>query len=181
MSDSLHTIEILRAGTWKGASDIVVIRHDERVPNESRLQTVSGQQFKADLGAAKRAHAGDAFRLNDGQIVEVVAAAQDLLAINGELPRLAWHIGRCHAACQVEASRLLIAPDAALESLMRNLGATIQLVYEPFTPERETEAIALPEISQGGAAAGKRHVHFHVSRLHDADEDELPDVPAANA
>jgi urease accessory protein len=176
MTEPLHATEILRAGTWKGAGDLVVLRHDERMPKRNWFETVSGQRFDADLKARELA-VGDAFRLNDGQLVEVVAAEQDLLAITGDLPRLLWHIGRCHARCQIEADRVLVVPDATIESLMRSLGAAVEPVREPFVPECEAEGVALPEMPGAG---GKRHVHLHVSHVPDA-EDELPDVPASNA
>lgn len=176
MTDRLHATEILTAGTWEGAGDLVVLRHDERKPMGRRFSTVAGQQFDADQ-TTRGLEVGDAFRLNDGQLVEVVAAEQDLLAITGDLPRLLWHIGRSHARCQIEADRVLVVSDPTIESLMRSLGATVEPVREPFVPECEAEGAALPDLPGAG---GKRHVHLHVSHVPDA-EDELPDVPASNA
>jgi len=65
----------------------------------------------------------------------VRAAPEDLLQVTGDLPRLCWHLGNRHTPCQIETERLLIRHDHVLADMLERLGATVDKVNEPFTPE----------------------------------------------
>ena len=78
---------------------------------------------------------GDAFALSDGRSIVVRAAAEPVLVITGDLPRLAWHIGNRHTPCRIEPDRLIIRQDHVLEAMLRQLGADPQPALLPFSPE----------------------------------------------
>lgn len=183
-----HTHDVLRAGQWQGASDLVTLGYEDRFLRRKRLETAGGQAFLVDLAETVSLNHGDAFRLPDGQIIEVIAAEEDLIAVVGDLPRLAWHIGNRHTPCQIESDRLVIARDRVLERMLEGLGASLTPVQEPFTPEGGAYGHGRTmghdhDHGHGHDTHGKRHVHHHVAHLHTADEDDLdePDVPASNA
>lgn len=116
--------------------DHVVLRHDERVLRRRRLVTLHGEGFLVDLPATAGLDQGDAFELEDGRLIEVVAAEEPLLEVQGpDLPRLAWHLGNRHAPCRIEAGRLLVQRDHVLADMLRRLGAELREVTEPFVPE----------------------------------------------
>ncbi len=127
---SLH-----RAGTWKGAYDLVVLAYDERFLRRKRLVTAHDEGFLVSLMETVSVDHGDAFKLVDGRMIEVIAAEEPVLVVTGDLPRLAWHIGNRHTPCQIEPDRLLIRQDHVLEAMLRQLGATVTARMEPFTPE----------------------------------------------
>ncbi len=83
---------------------------------------------------------GDALALEDGRLVEVVAAEEELLEITGhsaaELSQLAWHIGNRHLAAQIEQFRILILRDGVIRDMLLGLGAHVRDVVEPFHPVR---------------------------------------------
>lgn len=113
----------------------VILGYDQRFLRRKRLVTVQEQGFLVDLPETTNITEGDCFRLSDGRLIEVVSAEEKLLAVTGDLPRLAWHIGNRHTPCQIEAGRLVIREDHVLEAMLRQLGATVTRVTEPFTPE----------------------------------------------
>lgn len=119
------------------------------------LKTARGQTLLVDLAHTTSLDHGDAFELDDGNLIEVSAAAEPLLQITGDLVQLAWHIGNRHTPCQIEANRLLIQDDPVIGHMLEHLGATVTQVNEPFTPE-------------GGAYGhGRTHSHEHGHTAHE--------------
>ena len=103
-----------------------------------------------DLPETVSLNAGDAFKLEDGRLIGVQPAIENLLEITGaDLTRLAWHVGNRHTPCQIEPDRLLIQQDHVMRDMLTKLGASLRDVTEPFTPE-------------GGAYGhGRTHGHAH--------------------
>ena len=117
------------------AYDLVVLAYDERFLRRKRLVTAHDEGFLVDLAETTSLAHGDLLELDDGRLIEVIAAEEPLLVITGDLPRLAWHIGNRHTPCQVEPDRLLIRQDHVLEAMLAQLGAGLSRSVEPFTPE----------------------------------------------
>ncbi len=129
--------------------DSVTLDYEARFLRRKVLTAASGEQFLVDLPQTTSLNQGDAFKLDDGRLIEVIAAPEDLLEITGDLTRLAWHIGNRHMPCQIEEHRLLIQRDHVIRDMLEKLGATLHDVHEPFTPE-------------GGAYGhGRTHSHAH--------------------
>lgn len=138
----------------------VVLSYEERYLRRRVVETDRGQTVLIDLASARSLDHGDRLVLEDGQHVEVTAAAEDLLEVRADDPavlaRLAWHIGNRHTPCQVEVGRLLIQRDHVLDDMLGKLGAETAHVTEPFRPE--------------GGAYGHGRTHGH-SHSHDPHED----------
>lgn len=113
----------------------VTLNYEDRFLRRKTLVTEAGERFLVDLPRATSLAAGDAFVLDDGRIVGVVAAPEALLEITGDLPRLAWHIGNRHAPAQIEPARILVRFDRVMADMLARLGATLREVDAPFTPE----------------------------------------------
>lgn len=129
--------------------DEVTLTYDARFLRRKVLTTTGGTQFLVDLAQTSSVGQGDAFKLSDGRLIDVIPASETLLEVTGNLPRLAWHIGNRHTPCQVERDRLLIQADHVLRDMLQKLGATLREVEAPFTPE-------------GGAYGhGRTHGHSH--------------------
>lgn len=144
------TLPIARATIHAHRGDArVTLTHEQRFLRRKVLTTDAGEAFLADLPETAALDHGDAFVLDDGRLVEVVAAPEPLYEIVGDLVRLAWHLGNRHTPCQIEEGRLLIARDHVLGEMIRRLGGRIREVVEPFAPE-------------GGAYGhGRTHGHSH--------------------
>ncbi|MGY6409475.1 MAG: urease accessory protein UreE [Alkalilacustris sp.] len=125
-----------RAGNWTRAADRITLDYEARFLRRKRLTADGGLQFVVDLPETVSLEDGDALELEDGRLVEVVAAAEPLVAVTGPvLPRLAWHIGNRHTPCEIGADRLVIRHDHVLEEMLRGLGATVERFEGPFRPE----------------------------------------------
>ncbi len=125
-----HTITHAHHG-----DDRVTLSYDDRFLRRKVLATEGGVRFLVDLAQTTSLGPGDAFRLEDGRLIEVVAAAEELLEIRGDLTRLAWHIGNRHAPCQIEPDHLLIQRDHVLHDMLVKLGAEVLEVVAPFMPD----------------------------------------------
>jgi len=146
------------AGTWTGPAKTCALTYEARFFRRKKLTTTDGWSVIADFEQTVSLNHGDALEAEDGQLVEITAAAEALLAVTGDnLPRLAWHIGNRHTPCQVEATRLLIQNDPVIAHMLDHLGATTTPVTEAFTPE-------------GGAYGhGRTHSHDHGHSAHSHD------------
>jgi len=136
-------------------TDTITLTYDARFLRRKRLETDGGMPFVIDLEKTESLDQGDALELSDGRLIEVRAAAEDVLIITGaNLQRLAWHIGNRHTPCQIEAKRLVIQNDPVIKHMLEHLGAEITEATEPFTPE-------------GGAYGhGRTHSHEHGHSAH---------------
>lgn len=126
------------------------LTYEDRFIRRKRLVTDQGEAILLDLPETRSLNHGDQLMLTDGRAVQVIAAPEELIAVRGEnLTRLAWHIGNRHTPCQVGEGRLLIRRDHVLADMLIRLGAQLENVIEPFTPE-------------GGAYGhGRTHGHEH--------------------
>ena len=115
--------------------DVVVMDYDARLMRRKRLVTARGAGFMVDLPEVTNLDAFWGFELADGRCVGIEPAAESVLVITGDLPRLAWHIGNRHTPCQISTDRLIIREDHVLERMLLGLGATIARAQLPFTPE----------------------------------------------
>jgi urease accessory protein len=162
MADLPPAVRLHHRGHGLPVHDLVVLGYDDRFLRRRRLVTVHDEGFLVSLAEVTSLSHGDAFELQDGKVIEVIAAEEPLAEVRGpRLPLLAWHIGNRHTPCQIDSDRLLIRQDHVLEAMLRGLGADVRHVSEPFVPE-------------GGAYGMGRtlgHDHGHGTRDHGHDHD----------
>ncbi|NBZ88013.1 urease accessory protein UreE [Stagnihabitans tardus] len=117
------------------AHDVVTLTYDERFLRRKRLVTAHDISVMVNLAETLSLNHGDCFELDDGRLIEVIAAEEPVVVVTGDLARLAWHIGNRHTPCQIEPTRLLIRQDHVIEAMLAQLGAGLSRAIEPFTPE----------------------------------------------
>ena len=132
------------------AADTVTLDYEARFLRRKRLVSDAGEPFLVELAETRSLNQGEGFRLDDGRIIAVMAAAEPLLAVrHGNLARIAWHVGNRHTPCQIADDHILIREDKVLQAMLEGLGASVTQVTAPFTPE-------------GGAYGnGRTHSHEH--------------------
>jgi urease accessory protein len=168
MSSLIRAVEVLPPGKWPsdGATDRLMLTYDERYRRRMRYVAPGGTVFLLDLPRATVLRAGDGLRLEDGRIVRVEAAPEQLVEVaapdTATLIRLAWHIGNRHLPAQLEPHRILIREDAVIEHMLVGLGATIKHVLAPFTPESGAYDNASPA-GPGQYMLAPDHTHPHDS------------------
>jgi len=159
MADYPDAMKLVRAGDLAGraAVDQVVLGYEDRFLRRKRLVTEGGRGVLVNLPETLSAEAGDCFELMDGRLVAVVAAAEPVLEVRGDLPRLAWHIGNRHTPCEIGADRLVIRDDHVLKAMLVQLGAQVSHAMAPFRPEGGAYG--------HGRTMGHDHGHGHVPHV----------------
>jgi urease accessory protein len=133
------SIKPLSAWNDKRPSDSVVLPHDGRYRRRVTMRTEGDLVFLLDLPEATRLAHGDGLLLEDGRIVQVIAAEEPVVEITARdahhLARIAWHLGNRHLPTEILTDRLRIAPDAVIEDMVRGLGGAVRRVDARFEPE----------------------------------------------
>ena len=139
--------EVLAAGTWDVARevDVVLVDYDRRHRRRILLTTEAGREVLLDLPHAARLRHGDGLLLEGGGVVRVAARAEKLADIHahddGDLVRIAWHLGNRHLPVQLLGAHLRIRRDHVIADMVRGLGGHVTEVMAPFDPEAGAYAI----------------------------------------
>jgi urease accessory protein len=154
----IRATEVRAAHRWTQApADTVVLDFDDRHRRRMAMTGTRGLEFLLDLENAVVLRGGDALVLEDGKLIEVVAAPEPLAEIRGADPqhlvRVAWHLGNRHLPTQIMPKGLRIRRDHVIEAMVKGLGARVIEIEAPFDPE-------------GGAYAGGGHAHVPESDPH---------------
>ena len=147
--------QVLPSGTWDTARQIdhVLIDFDRRHRRRIVLKTEGGLDVLLDLPQAVRLRDGDGLPVAAG-VIWVRAKAEPLLEIHahddGELVRIAWHLGNRHLPVQLLGDRIRIRADHVIGAMVEGLGGHVEAINAPFDPESGAYA---------GASQGHHHHH----------------------
>lgn len=153
----LRAIRVLNPAERGGRPvvDIVLLDYAQRSAQKIAVTGLKGGQFEIALADPARLRTDDALLLDDGSLIEVVAAPEPLIEARASdlahLARLAWHLGDRHVPAQLFANRIRVRREPAIENLLKSLSARLASIEAPFEPE-------------GGAYAsahGQAHDHAH--------------------
>src|SRR6476660_1852094 len=150
----IRAVQVRGQHRWsESAADSVVLDFDDRHRRRMVMKGTRGLEFLLDLEHAIALRGGDALVLEDGRLVEVVAAPEPLLEIKGSDPhhliRVAWHLGNRHLPTQLMPKGLRIRRDHVIEAMVKGLGAKVMEIEAPFDPE--------------GGAYARGHAHAEAS------------------
>ena len=110
-------------------------RHRRRI----RMTDDDGEDFLLDLPSATYLRDGDGLALDDGGIVAVRAALEEVADIHAASPeqaaRLAWHVGNRHVPVQIGEGWLRFQTDEVLAKMLRGMGVEVTILSVPFEPE----------------------------------------------
>jgi urease accessory protein len=134
--------KIIEAESW-AKDDVlstVTLAFDARFRRRIKLTDDNGEDFLLDLREATRLEEGMALVFEEGGVIAVKAADEDVLDIYcasiALTARIAWHIGNRHTPVQVlEEGGLRITYDHVLQHMVEGLGASTSRVQAPFSPE----------------------------------------------
>lgn len=143
---------VLPAGTWNTEHEVdrVLLDYDDRHRRRIMLHGERGCEVLIDLPHAAHLRDGDGLALQTGGIIRICARPERLLEIHahddGELVRIAWHLGNRHLPVQILGDRLRIRADHVIEDMIEHLGGHAEAIEAPFDPE-------------AGAYSGGHHHH----------------------
>jgi urease accessory protein len=159
----IRATEVRGQYRWTEApADTVVLDFNDRHRRRMAMTGTRGLEFLLDLENAVALRGGDALVLEDGRLVEVVAAPEPLVEIRGADPqhlvRIAWHLGNRHLPTQIMGKGLRIRRDHVIEEMVKGLGARVIEIEAPFDPEGGAYAAAH---DHGHGHTGHDHAHDH--------------------
>ena len=92
--------------------DTVILDYAQRSAQKIAVTGVKGGRFEIALAEPARLRTDDALLLDDGSLVEVVAAPEPLIEARAAdlaaLSRLAWHLGDRHIPVEMLANRIRV-------------------------------------------------------------------------
>jgi len=141
---------------------VLVLPFELRQKSRLRTAVADGEEIGLFLPRGSVLRDGECLRSDDGRVVRVTAAEENLLEVRcadaDALARAAYHLGNRHTPVQVGAGWLRLAADDVLAGMLRGLGAAVTPVRAPFEPE-------------AGAYAAGHHAHSaeakHAGIIHD--------------
>ncbi|WP_332685652.1 urease accessory protein UreE [Bosea sp. (in: a-proteobacteria)] len=147
--------------------ETLTLDHEDRNRRRVALKGDGGLEILLDLDKPTALNDGDAVKLEDGGLVLIRAAAQNLIEIRAENPlrlmRVAWHIGSRHTPAELTAEAIYIENDHALAEMIRGQGCAMSEVTRPFQPERGAD-------HHDHADCGHDHGHDHHGHEHHGHE-----------
>jgi urease accessory protein len=158
-----RAIRILKAGHRhdRPLADTLILDYTQRSAQKVTATGLKGLVVDIDLHEPARLRTDDLLELEDGTLVEVVAAPEPLIEARAAdvaaMARLAWHLGDRHVPVQLLANRIRARRDDAIAALLASLGAKVMTIEAPFEPE--------------GGAYESAHAHDHAHHGHDHDHD----------
>ena len=160
----IRATKVLGQHRWsQSPADTIVLDFDDRHRRRMAMTGTRGLEFLLDLENAVALRGGDALVLEDGRLIEVIAAPEPLVEIRGvdphHLVRVAWHLGNRHLPTQITGKGLRIRRDHVIEAMVQGLGARIIEIEAPFDPEGGAYADA-------GHASEHGHAHEHHAHDH---------------
>jgi urease accessory protein len=142
---------------------------DWDVRQKSRFDATdsAGRHLGVFLPRGAVVRGGDVLVAEDGSLIRVEAAPQDVLRITActqhgspfDLTRAAYHLGNRHVPIELQADHLKIEPDHVLADMLRAMHMTVLPVSEAFEPENGAYG------EHGGSS--HRHGHDHAHDAHD--------------
>ena len=125
----------------------------------------SGRAIGVFLPRGSLVRGGDVLVIEDGSLVRVLAARQEVLRITAcaqhgspfDLTRAAYHLGNRHVPIELQPDHLKIEPDHVLADMLRAMHMTVLTVHEAFEPEGG---------AYSSAGHGHAHTHGHGSHTH---------------
>jgi urease accessory protein len=163
---SVRATQVRGQHRWtEAAADTVVLDFDDRHRRRMAMTGTRGLEFLLDLESAIALRGGDALVLDDGRLVEVVAAPEPLVEIRGSDPqhlvRLAWHLGNRHLPTQIMPKGLRIRRDHVIEAMLKGLGARVIEIEAPFDPEGGAYAGGHGHAAESDTHGHAAHDHSH--------------------
>ena len=131
----------------------LVLPFDLRQKSRLRATLDNGAEAALFLPRGTVLRDGDLLEAQDGSLIRVVAAPQNVLYATAKNPhalmRAAYHLGNRHVPVELGENFLKLETDPVLKEMLLQLGVTLREAYLPFQPE--------------GGAYGGGHRHEHDS------------------
>lgn len=135
-------------------AETLTLSFELRAKCRLRTRLDTGEEVGLFLPRGTILRGGDLLAGNDGRVVQVHSADEDVIEARSDdtllLARAAYHLGNRHVAVEVQPGLLRLAADHVLAQMLEGLGLAITLTRAPFEPEAG---------AYGGQPAHHAHAH----------------------
>ncbi|MGB5276272.1 MAG: urease accessory protein UreE [Gammaproteobacteria bacterium] len=135
----------------------VTLPIEQRVRSRLRVKLDDGRDAGLFLPRGTLLRDGDRLASDNGDVIEVVAAAETVTTVHCHdvtlLARAAYHLGNRHVPLQVEDGWLRYQHDHVLDDMLMQMGLEVVVEQAPFEPE-------------AGAYQQAAHGHHHSENHH---------------
>jgi urease accessory protein len=148
------------------AADVLTLPFELRQKSRLVASLDSGRQIALALPRGNVLRDGSLLEANDGTLVRVRSADEELSVVESGDPalllRAAYHLGNRHVALQIGPGRLAYLHDHVLDDMLRGLGLAPSVMRGPFEPESGAYG------RSGGHSHGHHggHDHHHEGHEH---------------
>jgi urease accessory protein len=158
MTDITAKLKIRRSAYKVDVKGELPLPFDVRRNATQAARLASGEEVQLKLPPGEVLRGGDLVTASDGRVIEVIAAPEELLHVEGAaLPRIAYILGNGHVPVQFGEGFMRLAQAPELEEALRQHGLQVTPVTEPFEPEW----------MGGHAHPDEGHEHHHHDHDHD--------------
>lgn len=141
---------------------VLALPFDLRSRSRQRVVLDDGQEAALILPRGQILRGGDRLLADDGRVVEVRAAPEQVSTVSAKnavlLLRVAYHLGNRHVALEVQTDHLRYLHDKVLDDMVRGMGASVEVGFSPFEPEGGAYT---PAVHGHGHADAHDHAHAH--------------------
>jgi urease accessory protein len=152
-------------------ADTLILDYAARSAPKATVTGVKGGSYEIALTAPRRLLTDDLLELDDGRLLEVVAAAEPLIEARAAdlagLARLVWQLGDRHVPVQVLTNRIRVRREPDVAALLAALGAKVTPIEAPFDPEGGAYASAHGHEHNHAHGHADDHGHHHGHHHHD--------------
>ncbi len=158
---------------------------DWDVRQKSRFDATdsAGRALGVFLPRGTLVRGGDVLVAEDGSLIRVLAAPQEVLRITActehgspfDLTRAAYHLGNRHVPIELQPDHLKIEPDHVLADMLRAMHMTVVTVQESFEPEGGAYSSQGHAHSAHGHAGHSHGAHTHGAHSHAHDDHDPSD------
>ena len=149
----LELTKKITRGDQADQADTVSLPWEKRLKSRLRVITAAGVEAGIFLPRGTVLRGGDLLSSEDGRIVEVTAAPENVSTVRTSdsllCARLCYHLGNRHVALEITADYIRYTHDHVLDDMVTQLGGTVELEKAPFEPE------------YGAYGSGHNHGHHH--------------------
>ena len=140
-------------------SESLTLPFEKRQKSRLRVSLDNNQEAALMMERGSVLRHGELLRANNGLIVEVRAANEEVTVISTEdsflLARACYHLGNRHVPLQIGEGWLRIQRDHVLEEMVQSLGLFVKHECVPFEPESGAY----------GGHSNHSHSHPHESEI----------------
>ena len=140
-------------------STSLTLSFEKRQKSRLRVSLDNNQEVALMLERGSVLRHGELLRADNGLIIEVHAANEEVAVISTEnsflLARACYHLGNRHVPLQIGEGWLHIQRDHVLEEMVQSLGLSVKHECAPFEPESEAYS----------GHSNHSHSHPHESKI----------------